>query len=52
MPIEIRELVIRAHIEAPAMEADEHATMQYAYEHIVSDCVEAVLQVLKEKNER
>lgn len=52
MPIEIRELVIKAHIEAPAIEADENARMQLPYEHIVSDCVEAVLQVLKEKNER
>ena len=50
MPIEIRELVIKAHIEEPTIAADENAKIQY--ENIVSDCVEEILQVLKEKNER
>lgn len=50
MPIEIRELVIKAHIEEPTEAVHENVKIQY--EDIVSECVEQVLQVLKEKGER
>jgi hypothetical protein len=53
MPIEIRELVIRATVEPvekekrPSGEAPEHAR-----DELVAECVQQVLEILRQKSER
>lgn len=53
MPIEIRELVIKATIQAPeggtAGAAAGHSPDR---EDIIADCVEQVMAILREQNER
>jgi len=58
MPIEIRELVIKATIvpEGPSAEHPGAAAGQNnglsSAEELINTCVEKVLEILKEKNER
>ena len=59
MPIEIRELNIKAYIDesaAPAMSAAQAGladnNVAEATEKIIAACVEQVLQILKDKEER
>ena len=58
MPIEIRELVIKATIvqDGPSAErGGSHAGQNNgvtASEELINTCVEKVLEILKEKNER
>jgi len=50
MPVEIRELVIKAYIEGTGEESPSSTTMDK--EEIVSDCMEQISELLKEKLER
>ncbi|HTA26593.1 MAG TPA: DUF5908 family protein [Bacteroidia bacterium] len=56
MPIEIRELVIKTAVEDAKPSGQSSANGEKAagsnHEKIVQDCVERVLEALKEKNER
>lgn len=53
MPIEIKELVIKATVNTDAQQATvAPADLSEIKEKIVTACVEQVLQVLKEKKER
>jgi hypothetical protein len=56
MPIEIRELVIKATVaqegEEPAGSTSSSDSSANQKEEIINECVEAVLQILKEKHER
>lgn len=57
MPIEIRELIIRAHVtgEAPAAPADpEEARSQENVnkQELLADCLDQLLEVLTRKKER
>ena len=54
MPIEIRELVIKATITADAQSSSSQGNAGAASgsAEMVQLCVEKVLQILKEKNER
>ena len=54
MPVEIRELVIRATIDSKGKEgggSNGQASPQQKKE-IVEECVEQVLEILRQKNER
>ncbi len=56
MPIEIRELIIKASIDNQESSDDIAATStgdtDTNQEHLVSICVEKVLEILKDKQER
>ena len=53
MPVEIRELVIRATVSAPrAAEAAGPGTQEQELEEIVAMCVEQVLEILRREKER
>ena len=55
MPVEIRELVIRAVIATQAEEEDERPETSQApvdQESIVEECVRQVMNILKKKEER
>lgn len=57
MPIEIRELVIKATIVQDGAAADRGGSTGQnngvtASEELINTCVEKVLEILKEKNER
>jgi len=55
MPIEVRELVIRAVVEGSQSSQREGAAADepgQARQQIVSDCVEQVLEILKNRQER
>lgn len=62
MPIEIRELVIRVSVNAPGaggtaaptsrVPATDEATEGAARQSLIADCVEQVLQVLRDQRER
>lgn len=53
MPIEIRELIIKATVSDRESERQAGSQEQRAKkEEIIQECVEQVLQILKEKNER
>jgi hypothetical protein len=55
MPIEIRELVIKATVaqgEEPAGSTSSSDGSANQKEEIINECVETVLQILKEKHER
>lgn len=53
MPVEIRELVIRATVESQrAPESIASESRDQELEDIVSQCVEQVLEVLKREKER
>jgi hypothetical protein len=54
MPLEIRELVIKATVvqDGPAGSAAASGQGAGAPEEIIQACVEKVLDILKEKNER
>ncbi|MEO9805876.1 MAG: DUF5908 family protein [Reichenbachiella sp.] len=54
MPLEIKELVIRAFIGSEASEtaSSEANSSMPSTSAIVADCVEQVMQILKEKEER
>ncbi len=53
MPIEIRELVIKALIDESNIEKTVGSDSQTAdREDIVAECVEQVMEILREKSER
>jgi hypothetical protein len=53
MPVEIRELVIRATVEAQrAPESPSGDAREQDVEDIVSTCVEQVLEILRREKER
>jgi len=53
MPVEIRELIIKATVsDEKSRETRSTAISAEQKEILISECVEAVLQVLKEKQER
>jgi hypothetical protein len=56
MPIEIRELVIKATVaqegEGTTGAGRDSSPENSTKEEIINECVEAVLQILKEKHER
>lgn len=54
MPIEIRELVIRATVEDGEKPRQENAAPQEQndQQQIIEECVEQVLKILERKNER
>jgi hypothetical protein len=53
MPIEIRELVIKTTFEEPSGEgASQDHDLSASKEQIISECVEQVLEILKDKLER
>ena len=54
MPIEIRELIIRATVEGgrPAATGSEAGRARQAREQIVADCVEQVIEILDKRNRR
>jgi len=53
MPVEIRELIIKAVVREPGegKKSPEKITA-LDRDEIIADCVEEVLRILKEKNER
>lgn len=54
MPVQINEMIIRANVQEPQENAAEKkpAPDSANKEEIIKECVEAVLEVLKHKNER
>ncbi len=55
MPVEIRELIIRAVIKdepTPAQHSDPEPDQQQDTQAIVAECVKQVLRVLQRKQER
>ena len=55
MPIEVRELVIKATVSedgAPASKGSAAGSQESPGEEMINICVERILQILKEKNER
>lgn len=52
MPIEIRELVIRATIEPDRKEAPSAQRAGLSTKEIVAECVQQVLEILRKKAER
>lgn len=53
MPVEIRELVIKAVIDGSGTPSGEsHQMTASLREEIVSDCVDQVMKILREKSER
>jgi len=55
MPIEVRELVIRAVVEGNQSSQQESSApdaLQQERQQIISECVEQVLEILKERQER
>jgi Family of unknown function (DUF5908) len=53
MPIEIRELVIRARVEPPSSAPSAHAAAsEEERRDIVAECVEQVLEILRRREER
>ncbi|MDJ0768464.1 MAG: DUF5908 family protein [Ilumatobacter sp.] len=52
MPIEIRELVIRARVGSDDAPAKEAAPTEDSRNEIVAECVEQVLDVLRRQQER
>jgi hypothetical protein len=51
MPVQINEIVIRAVVEADSTQQTEREPQQ-SREEIVSECVEQVLEILKNQQER
>ena len=52
MPIQVNEIVIRAVIKVEKGEKKNTEGEQAGKEEIISECVEQVLQIIKEKTER
>jgi hypothetical protein len=54
MPVEIRELVIRAVVSEakPAVTASKHSNISVDKDDIIKECVKQVLQILKKQGER
>jgi len=52
MPIQVNEIVIRAVIKDEKAEKKKPENGKENKEDIVSECVEQVLQIIKEKSER
>jgi hypothetical protein len=58
MPVQINEMVIRAHVKEPGEKSEKTkkaAASQGAAmdkEEIIKECIEAVLELLSRKNER
>jgi hypothetical protein len=55
MPIEIRELVIRAEVNEPAQRQERPSggeNLADLKQEIVSECVEKVMEIIHRKNER
>ena len=52
MPIEIRELVVEAIVGKDGQQPAAPANLAAQKKKIIAECVEQVLQILKEKKER
>lgn len=53
MPIEIRELVIKTTFEEPSREdTSSDQNLSVSKEQIIRECVDQVLEILKDKHER
>ena len=55
MPLEIKEIVVNASVTESFMDQSEGgggAASAAASENLIAECVEQVLEVLREKNER
>lgn len=52
MPVEIRELVIKAYVEDAQGESGSTAGNTFDKEEIIADCMEQISELLKEKLER
>jgi hypothetical protein len=52
MPVEIRELVIKAFVEDAQTESASSATNTTDKEEIIADCMEQISELLKQKMER
>ncbi len=52
MPIEIKELIIKASVTAGAGDASEKGEESFDKGEIVRDCVEQVLRILEREKER
>lgn len=55
MPIEIRELVIRAEVSEPAQRQETPAAgndLTDMKQEIISECVEKVMEIIQRKSER
>ena len=54
MPVQINEMIIRAHVQEPQEKPAEKKPPSSAAdkEEIIRECTEAVLEILKHKNER
>jgi hypothetical protein len=52
MPIEIRELIIRAYIEDAQDNSSGPTVSEINKEELVAECVQQVFQILREKAER
>ena len=52
MPIQVNEIVIRAVIKDEKGEKKKSEGDQSGKEEIISECVEQVIQIIKEKTER
>jgi len=54
MPLEVRELLIKASIQEPAGRGENGASWSGAHdrEAIIADCVEEVMELLRDRSER
>ena len=52
MPIQVNELVIRAVIKSEQKEKKKPETEKNDKEEIISECVDQILEIIKEKTER
>lgn len=53
MPVEIRELIIRAYVdETPEADKPQKSEAMVDRQEIVADCVEQVMEILRREEER
>jgi len=52
MPVEIRELEITVAVEGPCENAQPNAPTRTDQDKIIAECVEQVIKILEQKNER
>jgi len=52
MPVQVNEIVIRAVVEGSSSQRQEQETPEQERQEIVSECVEQVLEILKNRQER
>ncbi len=54
MPVQINELIIRAHVKEPdeAPKSNNAAVGKEAKEEIIKECIERIMELLHQQNER